>query len=1469
MTPSLENIRSNYERSSPIQDNPRANAKTTVQSTHVKAARSEVDINEDESDAGLNQAEPHRPDSTTPTADAKIPGRAGQADYSPWENVQLVGYSTGFTESYDDYVKRGFYPAKIGEVIKERFKIVHKLGSGDISTVWLVYDLLLTKWRTLKIVGADYPDVEVSEENFKGIMSEQDVSTQMANKMHILTTCETPFKIAGPGGRQTLCLVYPLLGPNLYSILSWSDIEIRQVFREVGEGLQFLHQLGICHADFRTDNLLLCLDQDELEKIDEAEMIKRLGPPQVMDISFITKSADYSKLPPYIVKRANIDHLQVKYTGHAMITDFGAAFKVPNTSTHAPIPAVWAAPEAYFGLEFGLAADVWSLAVTIMEIYACTHIFNNIRGDHKKVVAEYEFVMGTMPEKYRYSYLALVHEDKDQEPGGQDADDLGKQDPDLNKYVSWIHPESGKSMNDMEIRKKFCDEYKQPNVLRALVSRYRNQYVFDPWLNFEFVLDETASKKSKQRRTKPKGRLPPRDISLLGNLLNKVFRWEPADRIDISAVLKHEWFGPQDSSEDTDEETDTEIIVGWHEEPPEPEISISKLLTTFEEEPDETEDPQRPGLSISKVLTTFEEEPEELELTTTGPITVVDVEPILQQLGISGPMTTIDTTPVAQELGVSKPMAVVDVPPVAQELAISGLIIVADVDPIITPVPEPIQFNFSDILTTIDEEPEGDIRDPELVNQELEHARASLEAVTKERDDLKAQHDSALEELGAVRGRKEQLDTQLVDAQSQCQGLKAELEEAQRNIEEHLSDGKTIRGRTTELESSLKEAEGNTENLREELEKVKREFQNLQSKYASKRKENAERAEQLKAATVRADNQDETVQTNENEIKRLEGELAESTDRVGEHEKTLKIKYEEVERIKGELKEATERSDSEVRALRRKENEVEHLKGELKDTSDRLKHHEKTLKTEEEEAKRLRGELEDNKDQAENQKRTLTSKEVEIERLIEALRVATDQVNNHEKDIKKKEKEVKHLEEALKEAEEKSRTLDEELGKAEAATNRTKKELVETQDHHDIVMDKLTAAECQAQSLNKKLTDVEQELQERTNEVERVRRKFREAGFRAESKIQALSTKLEDLSKERDGIVNSLTKSKRRTVGHIQVLEYKILDLERKIKLSTDETEDLKNHNGELEDQNEESVSKIRELEHNAKTSTDEIENLKDRNGKLKHQSGELTTKIRDLEHSVKASNVKIENLKTQNGKLNGQNEKFLLLDGQLKGQKEEFFRQNKDLKGQNAEFLLQNGKFKSQNEEYLQHNAQLTGQNERLLHENEELKGQNDELLYQNGELKGKNEGLLHQNKELKRQSEMLLHQVEDLKKRLRDWDRRRGELGLSDIATIVDEEPVEPIQDEFSARRGYAQTGPREQTDNVGNQQPFAKTGKHFFITIVVPISSGIILAVGIWIAIFMFAICAEAGKQPRDWNVNISFASDPMLRSSEYLI
>jgi len=54
--------------------------------------------------------------------------------------MSIPAYTKIEEETLPDYVPSHFYPVRIGEIFRDRYQVVGKLGFGGTSTVWLARD---------------------------------------------------------------------------------------------------------------------------------------------------------------------------------------------------------------------------------------------------------------------------------------------------------------------------------------------------------------------------------------------------------------------------------------------------------------------------------------------------------------------------------------------------------------------------------------------------------------------------------------------------------------------------------------------------------------------------------------------------------------------------------------------------------------------------------------------------------------------------------------------------------------------------------------------------------------------------------------------------------------------------------------------------------------------------------------------------------------------------------------------------------------------------------------------------------------------------------------------------------------------------------------------------------------------------------------------------------------------------------
>jgi serine/threonine protein kinase len=71
--------------------------------------------------------------------------------YKPIEDVERI----------ENYQAGGYHPVTIGDRLNDRYQVIHKLGHGTYSTIWLARDEKLNKYVAVKVCTADSKSLEI------------------------------------------------------------------------------------------------------------------------------------------------------------------------------------------------------------------------------------------------------------------------------------------------------------------------------------------------------------------------------------------------------------------------------------------------------------------------------------------------------------------------------------------------------------------------------------------------------------------------------------------------------------------------------------------------------------------------------------------------------------------------------------------------------------------------------------------------------------------------------------------------------------------------------------------------------------------------------------------------------------------------------------------------------------------------------------------------------------------------------------------------------------------------------------------------------------------------------------------------------------------------------------------------------------------------------------------------------------
>ncbi|KAK8104325.1 kinase-like domain-containing protein [Apiospora kogelbergensis] len=449
-----------------------------------------------------------------------------------FSDLPLPRYYNGYPEEelyeqferFENYEPGGFCPIDLSfeskpSFINDRFEVIYKLGWGGFGTVWLCYEGAVKKWRAVKVGKGSHTEEHSGEVLVESIMKKHSVGAAEAMENNIVLPLET-FWIDSINGKH-LCSVLPLLGPTLsdwVECLEEDDPEQAQrIVSQMTKGMNFLHHHGICHGDFRPQNILMQLKDGAFDDIGIDEMCDEiLGEPTMVDIILRNGSVSpYSPKTAYSGVAWGSDTLSRFVSDKIAIVDFGEAYLTTNANPRElGIPGSYAAPEIVFGGAKGIGTDIWALAYSILEF---RKLCRPLPPSFKRAVKQ----------KLGGGVVGASSEGEQNEKG-----------PESSEPVQATSTPSG------------------PTMLNIIDSEHKER----EGKEFDGRLEGFLSRSWRSMK------LDRKEIISLGDLLQNLFRWKSEERWDTDKILAHRWFSEKHKAaktksdeEDHDNEPETQI----------------------------------------------------------------------------------------------------------------------------------------------------------------------------------------------------------------------------------------------------------------------------------------------------------------------------------------------------------------------------------------------------------------------------------------------------------------------------------------------------------------------------------------------------------------------------------------------------------------------------------------------------------------------------------------------------------------------------------------------------------------------------------------------------------------------------------------------------------------------------------------------------------------------------------------------
>ncbi|KAL8982760.1 MAG: hypothetical protein Q9177_005173 [Variospora cf. flavescens] len=316
------------------------------------------------------------------------------------ENSPLI---YGFQESVEDvkrYREGEYHPVQLGdEFCDGRYRVVHKLGWGSYSTVWLARDQQANRNVALKIIVAIASESS-SESRILRLLEQHRASGPDSTGEQSVAKLLDEFTFEGPNGRHT-CLVSEPAGCSIADSQEAGDgwlfpLQIaRAIATKIVLGVEFLHRVGVVHGDLHTRNIFF--RAPDVERLCPDELYQLVGPPTAKPVERLDGGPLGAGVPPYTVWPLSIGKGCEDVTDtDLMIADFGEAYVARDTSPERlNTPILLCPPEWLLKTEtVGMPADIWTLACTVYDVLGEANLFEGFWPDEDAVMCEVVSALG-------------------------------------------------------------------------------------------------------------------------------------------------------------------------------------------------------------------------------------------------------------------------------------------------------------------------------------------------------------------------------------------------------------------------------------------------------------------------------------------------------------------------------------------------------------------------------------------------------------------------------------------------------------------------------------------------------------------------------------------------------------------------------------------------------------------------------------------------------------------------------------------------------------------------------------------------------------------------------------------------------------------------------------------------------------------------------------------------------------------
>ncbi|KFA71537.1 hypothetical protein S40288_06832 [Stachybotrys chartarum IBT 40288] len=456
-------------------------------------------------------------------SDRSSTGESGSIYYDDQEIIPDNGLKIetapfGLEKLYD-YEPGGHHPVHLDDVFNNRYRVIHKLGSGGFANVWLCRDLAagLPKYVAAKVIAAEGSTAECPESRVDKLL--ETGCEREATAIYFSLPLDQ-FEIHGPNGTHYV-FVYPVLGPRVSKLLHLSRLDdpgpqLRKICLQIAQAMATLHAHGICHGDFRPANILARIRG--FDGLSEETVLEILGRPETTKVILVSGETHTLKTAPqYLIYPVKWDEVLLNpnntslTTGSACLTDFGESFESSSPPVEVGIPQVYYSPEQALEGKVGEASDLWALGCTLFEVRTGRKLFDTFDGDVDECLCKIALLLGKYPEPWwSETWASRRHFFQDEGDGDGKVVKVPRK------------PSTGNRTDAPQFHRPV---YERP-IPRSLEEIIREGAIFDVNKGPHVVVKDITTQESK----------------IFADLLGRILNYNPKKRLSAEEVGQHEWF---------------------------------------------------------------------------------------------------------------------------------------------------------------------------------------------------------------------------------------------------------------------------------------------------------------------------------------------------------------------------------------------------------------------------------------------------------------------------------------------------------------------------------------------------------------------------------------------------------------------------------------------------------------------------------------------------------------------------------------------------------------------------------------------------------------------------------------------------------------------------------------------------------------------------------------------------------------